>query len=410
MSAKSKLALLALVYLIVLILVSIGAPKELNWRDSFTKTDKIPFGCRVLHESLGDLFPNREVYSAVRTIYEEHIDSTAQWENYIFIDRSLRLDELDSRRLLDQVDQGSHLFLSANFGYQSTLLDTLGIYARPYWDYDIQGVMDSVKANRQIDLSDKRSIVAPYTLEQEEGQEYRIRYSSFIQYFRYYDCEYDVEVLGHALDSLPNFLRVRYGRGSILIHGAPEAMTNYHILDETSRPYATKVLSYLPIGSVYWDEYYKIGKSEAARTTMREVLTRRSPRLAWYIFLGSLLIYVLFYTKRKQRIIPIKEKFENKSLEYARTVGSMYYEEGAPSDILQKRMEYFRDFIARRFYLRDIQFSDRDAKLLSEKTGFPVDRSEKLFQILRNLKERKVISDGQLEAAVKRLNEFYSSL
>ena len=192
------------------------------------------------------------------------------------------------------------------------------------------------------------------------------------------------------------------------LHTSPEAFTNHHILKPDSRNYSSELLSHIPVGSVYWDGYYKVGRRDGGGGMFAILLQNASLRIAWYLVLLSAILYLIFYSRREQRIIPIVKRFDNKTMEYTRTIGSMYFEEGYPADILDKRMKYFKEFIAKRFYIRDVSFSDKEALQLSDKTTFPQEKAEKLYRIMRNLKDRKVISDEQLLAATKRLNEFYN--
>ena len=58
MDKRSKIALYAIGVVIVLMMIAeITKPKALNWRDSYSASDKIPLGCYVLYNEL-EIFLN----------------------------------------------------------------------------------------------------------------------------------------------------------------------------------------------------------------------------------------------------------------------------------------------------------------------------------------------------------------
>ena len=64
-------------------------------------------------------------------------------------------------------------------------------------------------------------------------------------------------------------------------------------------------------------------------------------RLAWYILLACLFLFLVFKSKREQKQIPIINPEQNLSLEFTNVIASMYYENGKPNDIIKKKIEYF---------------------------------------------------------------------
>jgi hypothetical protein len=85
------------------------------------------------------------------------------------------------------------------------------------------------------------------------------------------------------------------------------------------------------------DEYYKPNKFRAAQTPLRYILSVPAYRWAYYVAIFSILIYVVVYARRQQRIIPIIEPFKNLSLEFARTVGTLYYQQKDHRDLAEKK-------------------------------------------------------------------------
>src|SRR4030095_15629147 len=100
-----------------------------------------------------------------------------------------------------------------------------------------------------------------------------------------------------------NFIKVPYKEGNFFIHLQPVAFTNYHLLKDNHDEYAQKVLAYLPKGQIYWAVKDQDGLL-ASGSPLRYVLSQPALRWAWYLFLGGMLIFMIFNAKRRQRIIP----------------------------------------------------------------------------------------------------------
>ena len=104
---------------------------------------------------------------------------------------------------------------------------------------------------------------------------------------------------------------------------------------------------------------------------LRFILRNPPLRYAWYIFLVGFLVFIIFHAKRKQRIIPIIKPLENTSVEFVRSIGNLYLNEGDAKDMMQKKVTYFLNKV--RTDLPDRYFCHRRCFVnrLQLKTGKP---------------------------------------
>ncbi|MDT8348035.1 MAG: DUF4350 domain-containing protein, partial [Flavobacteriaceae bacterium] len=123
----------------------------------------------------------------------------------------------------------------------------------------------------------------------------------------------------------------------------PQAYTNYYLLNG-NKDYAALSFSYIQHRSLYWDNYKKAGRI-VITSPMRFVLSQTSLKWAYYLTIATLLVFVIFKAKREQRIIPVLAPLENSSVAFAKTVGSLYYQHKDYSDLIQKKTNYFLEFI-----------------------------------------------------------------
>jgi hypothetical protein len=99
-------------------------------------------------------------------------------------------------------------------------------------------------------------------------------------------------------------------------------------------------------------------------------------------FLGCIL-FLIFRSKRQRPVIPLKQKARNTSVEFSRTVASIFLSRQNPHGLLQLQKKNFYDLIVRYFFidLNDTN-SVRAIESLSQKANVPVDEIQKLLQLL----------------------------
>ena len=186
-----------------------------------------------------------------------------------------------------------------------------------------------------------------------------------------YDSDGDTavvpDVLGRAKGK-PNFLRYAYSGGHLTVHIAPLTLTNYFLLQGENRRYLDGVWSTLPqnIGAVYWHEYYK-RTAEASSFAM----LWRHPATRWALLLSllALALYVLFESKRRQRIIPIIQPLQNTSVAFVETVGRLYFDRGDHANLAAKMVQHFLEWVRNTHNLPTTELNDAFAQSLARKTG-----------------------------------------
>jgi hypothetical protein len=202
--------------------------------------------------------------------------------------------------------------------------------------------------------------------------------------------------LGYSNRRHANFLCIKYGMGRIFLHNNPYAFSNFYMLKPGHAEYAAKCLSYLQGSQIVWDEYYKRNEADAQQASFRFILSREPLRWAYYITLASLLLYVLFNIKRKQRIIPVVDPYNNTSLEFTRLVGALYYNQADHKDILMKKVNYLLEFIRSRYQLDTSVTGDEFIRKLAAKSGIETERIAYLFALTNGARQKSRLSQQEL--------------
>ena len=332
---RSKILLgLLIAVLIGIIVTEIVRPRPINWRPSFTSVSKIPFGCFVLYNELPSIFPNSEIESVEKSIYDLLIerDSTIA-SNYLMINDFIYLDEQETNQVLKYVANGNQVFIASS-NLTGQLADTLNIEITQ--QYDIQE--DSVRASfsnqnlKQEHFYFERGVSPSYfvsvdTANTEILGHIQFKTSSFLE-----NNKDEIKVR-------PNFIKTTFGEGSFIINTLPVAYTNYYILGD-NKDYSTQSFSYLNDHHLYWDDYKKSGR-KVITSPMRFILNQPALKWSYYLLVVGLLLFVIFKAKREQRIIPIIKPLENSSVEFAKTVGSLYYQHRDYANLNNKKSPIF---------------------------------------------------------------------
>lgn len=381
---KRRQNVLIILFVIAIMSVYTGyeanKPQPIDWSPNFSITKKSPYGTYIIKDALPYLFPAGEVSFARISVREQLRANRAHvLKTYFFVSPFFRIAPGDLEAVLEEVEDGGGLFVSAEF-----MPDTL---------YSCMGISGMKKIQNGKDY-----------LQGFENKGYPFR--STHRCFELKES-FDGEVLGYV-DTIknPNFIRVNYGEGFIYLHSNPMAFTNFFLLDSVHGDYYQRVLSFLsPDTNVVWDEYLKSG-AEGQQTLFRVIF--RYPALKWaYILLMlAAILYVLFRTKREQRPIPEIRPLENRTLEFVSVVSSLYYKQRDHTAIANKRINSFLEEIRYYYKLRTEELDSSFIDLLSERSGVARGSVEGLILLIIQIRKAERVDEGQLRELVKYIELF----
>tara|TARA_R110000765_G_scaffold185310_1_gene291022 strand:+ start:3384 stop:4604 length:1221 start_codon:yes stop_codon:yes gene_type:complete len=400
---RSKIILGFLIAVLVGIIVTeIVRPRPINWRPSYTSISKIPFGCFVLFNELPSLFPNSEIQSVEESIYNVLIKNDSSiTSNYILINDNIYLDEQETDQILEYVAKGNQVFI-ATTELRGKLADTLNIEILQ--EYTIKE--DTVNVDfTHTDLN--KNI-------------YEFERGVNTAYFTSLDT-LNTEILGHihfkdntflnneknVKQVKPNFIKTSFGKGSFIINTLPIAFTNYYLLSDKSS-YSANSFSYLHNNLLYWDDYKKSGR-KVISSPMRFVLNQPALKWSYYLVLCGLLLFVIFKAKREQRIIPVIKPLENSSVEFARTVGSLYHQSKDYTNLNSKKINYFLTYIRNRYYINTTVLNERLVTQLAAKAGKNIEETKSLIDFMLSLKNKPIHTEQDTLNLAQKINTFKQS-
>ena len=369
--------------LLVVALASCG--NGLNKRLTLWRNDKIPYGTYYTYNNLQYLFTHADIETndqSPKTFYE-HENSSA----YIIIGHSVRPDENELKAILNHAIAGNHVFISA-MDISENLLDSFKLkVSKTYPDY----FHDSLTVSVLDPISD-------------DSLKFTYPGARLDNYFTQMDSSV-TNILGRSKNGYANFVKFTYqGGGTVMIHLAPGALTNFFLLHKQNKKYYDLVLSPIPdtVENVIWDDYYRHhmdGNDYGSKSAFSKLATfLQNDVLRWAFWLTILLfsIIYLFESKRKQRIIPSLKKLNNTSLDFVKTIGRLYYQRKDNKNLASKISTHFLGHVRTTYNMSTSQLDEDFANRLAFKSGYPVTLVKEVIGAIGKMEESYVITDEEL--------------
>jgi hypothetical protein len=170
-------------------------------------------------------------------------------------------------------------------------------------------------------------------------------------------------------------------------------------------------MSYLinDAGNVYWDDFYNSQHSAQSGDFSEWQVLMRYASMRWALWLAVvlLLLYVVFESKRRQRIIPDKPPVTNTSLEFVDAIGQLYYQQHNNYNLAHKMIIHFMEYIRSRYYLNTNVLNDEFIASLARKSLVPEGEIRALLQMVHHIQLEENISDDDLKDFYNRIQQFY---
>ena len=359
---------------------------------NYSKRSKKPFGTYTAFTMLQNKYSETGVETLTKPFYENWMYNLGSRNGlYVVISRRMLMSERDREALLQFVDNGNHVFISAEY-IDDQLLDTLGIDAQYFTVSSMfQTKMDTTGPMHFTTVSALRE-------DTKASEKYGFFYYPLDAHFIRPDSIGAV-TLGVNEEDAPNYISVVHGNGRFFFHLNPEAFSNYFLLQQENKGYMEDVFSFMSAQrrAVYWDDYYRIGKLPNENFSSFAVFLKY-PMLKWALLLGMalMILYISFASKRRQRPVPIKPVNSNASKSFVETIGRLYLQKKDNPNIVHKMTTYFLEYIRTHYYLNTAHLNQEFFSSLSRKSGVHEMEVKEFFQFIQQLQESHNVSDEEL--------------
>ncbi|MBC5833579.1 DUF4350 domain-containing protein [Flavobacterium sp. F372] len=449
-----------LIFFLVLVLVLIifadsNKKKPLNWRQTYGLNDKIPFGLKVFNDESEGLFKNQNLEKFSETPYEFFYGTNSSVSDSNYYEENVPpvvVDTIDDQFADTITYENESDTVSYNNVSDTLSFDTISVDNSSYEENVIQSV--EVRDNKNGTIFaisdfykfDERSTeellyyvergntvfisstTMPDILKDSLNFEVMLRnhietklkstlVNSNINFefdkgaSDYYFSKFDkntTTILGNIHDekyTLPNFVEIKHGEGKFVLHLQPIAFTNYYLLKNNYK-YIETVCSHIDSETIYWSVEGS-QESSISDSPLRFIFSQPALKWAWYLGLFGIIIFMLFNAKRRQRIIPITEPVKNTTVEFAKTIGNLYFLEKNHKDIAEKKIVYFLEKIRKEYYLETTVLDETFMNRLHQKTSKDKTDIVKAINKINHIKNSSSLTEKdlvELNTLIEKLN------
>lgn len=369
--------LLGILVLSLIMMMTTGSSfvKDFDARLSLRKRDKIPYGGYVAYENLTHKFPEARITSESSAPgYWSNLSEYQKDQVLIVISPNFKPNESEWKSIRRFIESGNDVLISTTAVSFPVEKETgVDVMMFAYHDNTVINPMvqpDSMQVSIAIPNGNK-------------DVEYHYPGHDLSTWFYGFDSA-SSRILGRAQNGQVNLIGLKAGKGSLYLHLAPIAFSNYFLLHKENMEYYDRIMSLLSpkAMTVVWDEYFisrKNAEPEEAEQPEKGWLSvlmnlknpegKKSFATAFWLLLGILLLFTISEMRRKQRQIPIIKKPANDSLDFVKTIGRLYHDKGDHANLCRKMTAYFLEHVRSRYKMPTQNLNEDFVKELVYKSG-----------------------------------------
>lgn len=369
---------------------------EYDWHQSYDKDSEEPYGLHLFYQ----LMENQESeMTVINNDFYNTLDTNETNATYIVFEDYLHIDSLKAEHLLKFVEKGNNALLVANYSPLDVLCNFL-----PKTDtiYDYDYVYDSLVSVNFVNplASSSEKLNFHHQFLKDTTATYWMGYT--LSYFEDSLQLYGMNPISYIQDTLVNSFRVQLGEGELIVHANPILFTNYNIIKKEGLDHSNNILSHLSDGTIYWDETSKYpessfnGRRGAENNPLQFLFSDYRLRWGWYLFLVAVVFYLLFRSKREQRIIPILPKNSNTSIAYVKAIGILYFQKGEHKIIADEMYTLFLADVRSKYHFST---NLEEAKLIEQivtRSAIEQEKIEALFKHFRKVRFSPIANSKDL--------------
>ena len=365
---------------------------NVSWEQDYRYESQNPHGGWVFNESILKTYGTRNVS------YFDDIDSLSNDSNQLYINYgpSIIITQKKQKELDRFLSNNNTIFFIANdiSSYNDTFSS---FYISNYYDSLSQLTFTNIDTAKFNFSYFKNNINKP-----------SIHSHSALDKETFPDSTF--QSLATAQDSFIVFFKREHSNGRIFYHLNPYNFSNIASIQEDYLGHFNDVFSHFKADKIILDNPKKsdILQSEYADSSpIQYILSQASLAWAYYLTLISLLIFIFFRGKRKQRIIPISENNKNTSLEYVDTVSQLFLSQNQNRKLVEHLENIFFHKVKNKYFLDK---SNGDfIHLFSLKSKIQKIEVDHIIDIFKNAKDGYDFTDDQLHRLHKKLETIYTS-
>ena len=405
-------------FLVFVFLLEWNAPSKFVWGPSFSHYDKQPFGCEVFDSLMKKSAPAG--YEVTRKTIAQLEREGYGKKPHGFLIQSVNFNPspTDLRALDRLLKAGNKVFIATSDIEPDSLYPDLQVDISGRYGFSPMQVKASIE-NQEIPYD---TLVwcrqSPYQEKEYSVYSAMIGYNVIIGEKTVCDTLVRCWVSEEESDSIDGswqvrVVRIKRGKGELFVSCDPLLMTNYGILDTQTNGLIFRLMSQFRGLPIIRTEAYGPETEYETNTPLRFWLQNEPLRWAIYLTLGGLLLFCMFYARRRQRVIPVVEEPANRSLEFVKLIGTLYHQKHINRDLLQKKYSYFGETLRRMTMIdiEDVESRKENIAQIAIRTGMPEAEVRMIFdRVERYLQGNDELKDAALRKAIDGMDMIINKL
>lgn len=399
------------VLFVLLFLLQMRLPKKFEWNATYYHADRQPFGCYVFDSVLTESMPKGYQVTS-KTFLQLDSAYSSQRIGVLMVVNSQDLKKLDVKHLCNIARRGGKVMVvtresddqSKDTIYYNELEHTFRLQFIPAYYFSYFRIYNRATGNESeykdtITWSGKPKVYPNHDY---------IVWQGLVGGHLDFDSLQTNSSLAFEADTMLVAASVPYGKGEVIFVTSPLLFTNYGMLEGNTSEYIFRLMSMMADVPVYRTEAYM--KTDATMdvqySPFRELIKRPPLRLALYLLMLGVILLMVTTARRRQRVIPIIAPPLNKSLEFVRLIGTLYYQRCTHAELVRKKFTFFAEELRRRcgIDVRDVNTDDGEVRFLAEKTGL----GEAYIQ--KTLREIRLIIHSEEDIKPSKMREMIEAM
>lgn len=433
MNKKFLLGIVA--FLLFVLAMEFNAPAKFIWKPTFGHYDDQPFGCAVFDTLMQKSIP-AGYHVTNKTFVQLERDGYGKKPHAILVQTlAFNPTETDRRALSRLLKAGNKVLIvtsdfvcdssKINFGVAVSGRDTF----LPQWvkkslsDYRIP--MDTLYWNAVKPYTPHTyqvyTSMSGYGIEVDKGVQCDTLLCAFQRSIdgdvdtTDVSCDVDDDEYADKIGGYwqARLIRIKWGKGELFLSCDPLLWTNYGVLDPEINGLLFRAMSQFRGLPVIRTDAYAPKNEINKESPLRYWLQNAPLRWCVYLTLLGLLLFCVFYARRRQRVIPVVKQPENKSLEFVKLIGTLYYQKHENRDLLQKKYSYFAETVRRQLLIDvdDEESRRENITQLALRTGMPEAEVRMILdKVKRYIEADTTLPDRRLQETIDGLDTIINNL
>lgn len=211
----------------------------------------------------------------------------------------------------------------------------------------------------------------------------------------------------------PTIVSMKWGKGKVYFNTLPLLFTNYGVLDKEINPLIFRTMSQFEGMPVVRTQAYLDKDEYESESPLRFFLEQSPLRWAVYLALFGLLFFFIFTARRRQRVIPVVERPKNRSLEFVKLIGSLYYQHHNNRDLVLNKYNYFAEYIRRNLMIDVFQLEERSHNVgqIGSHTGIDKEKISALLDRMETIsKVETALTDAEMRLLIDEMDNVLNKI